>query len=125
MPTTKKKTTKRAAVTNGQKKSASTKGKAGKEAVGTPDEGNQTDLTAATGEKTAQQGDGGKPFRLTEASKRKLIRDLIATIGTRIQNKKEDVGSIADLTRLLQLEKELGPKRPRNITVVWQKPKDR
>jgi hypothetical protein len=78
---------------------------------------------AESGEKKASGA--SKPFRLTEATKRKLIRDLIQKISEQIQGSDKAGGSVADLTRLLQMEKELAPRRPRTITVVWEKPKDR
>jgi hypothetical protein len=85
--------------------------------------------TAASKRGQSPSGETGKkakkPFVLTETKKRRLVRELIEKISSRLQDAEGPGGSVTDLTRLLQLEKELAPKRPRTITVVWEKPKDR
>jgi hypothetical protein len=70
----------------------------------------------------AKQTPARKPLRLTESGKRKLVTTLIAKIGTQVEEGKGKA-SLADLIRLLQLEKELTPPRPRKITVQWVPPK--
>jgi hypothetical protein len=70
----------------------------------------------------AKQTPARKPLRLTESGKRKLVTTLIAKIGTEVEAGKGKA-SLADLIRLLQLEKELTPPRPKKITVQWVPPK--
>jgi hypothetical protein len=60
--------------------------------------------------------------RLTEASKLRIVRGLIARLHERMEEEDGLKGSLSDLIRLLQLEKELAPDRPHKITVQWVDP---
>lgn len=61
--------------------------------------------------------------RITEAGKRRLIQGLIARLSDRMESPEDGMkASLSDLIRLLQLERELTPERPRKITVEWVEP---
>ncbi len=66
-----------------------------------------------------------KPRKKADLSEREIVQRLITKIGKRLVSSKEDVGTIGDLIRLMQIKKDFKADGAKEIKVTWIDPKEK
>ena len=73
---------------------------------------------AGTKKTTRKKAGGAVRKKARKPSRKKLVQQAIQSIGDRV-GRDEVKGTVGDLIRLLQLEKELDEDAPKKVEVKW------